>query len=158
MKKLRNKKNDFTKILITGAGSGLGKFASIALAELGFHIFANVEYESEIEDFQKIIISKSLKIDVFCFNILDENARKMISSFDVDILICNAAIGDSGSVAEVSVDRIRKVFDTNAFAHLDCIQLALENMILKKKAGRIIILSSLVRSYSYAFSFSLLCF
>ncbi|MCI9177380.1 MAG: SDR family NAD(P)-dependent oxidoreductase [Clostridia bacterium] len=92
VKNLRNKKNDFTRILITGAGSGLGKCASIALAELGYHVFASVEFPQEIEDLQKIIISKKLKIEVFCLNILDENDRKMISDFDIDILICNAAV------------------------------------------------------------------
>lgn len=154
---MRNKKNDFTKILITGAGSGLGKFASITLAKRGYHVFACVKYEEEIAFFEKMIIKEGLKIEVFCLNILEENNRKMISDFDVDILVCNAAIGDSGSVAEVPIDRIRKVFDTNVFAHLDCIQLALENMIYKKKAGRIIIVSSLFRPYSYAVSFALLC-
>lgn len=144
MKNLKNRKNDFTNILITGCGSGLGKSSAIALAKLGYHVFASVEFMQEIEDFQKIIILENLNIDVFCLNILDENARKMISNFDIDILVCNAAIGNSGSVAEFSVDDVRKVFDTNVFAHLECIQIALEDMICKKKAGRIIILSSLV--------------
>lgn len=156
MKKLRNKKNDFTKILITGAGSGLGKFASIALARRGYHVFASVKNIEEIAFFEKIIISEGLKINSFCLNILDENNRKMISDLDIDILICNSAIGNSGSVAEIDIDKIRKVFDTNVFAHLECIQIALQNMINNKKAGRIIILSSLVRTYSYAFSFALL--
>ncbi len=154
---MRNKKNDFTKILITGAGTGFGKLAAIALASSGFHVLATVKNKDEIAFFEKMVISKGLKIDSFCLNILDENDRKMISDFDVDILVCNGAIGDSGSVAEVSVDKIRKVFDTNVFAHLDCIQIALKNMIEKKRAGRIIIVSSLVRSYSHAISFSLLC-
>ena len=96
--------------------------------------FAEMEFMQEIEDFQKIIILENLNIDVFCLNILDENARKMISNFDIDILVCNAAIGNSGSVAEFSVDDVRKVFDTNVFAHLECIQIALEDMICKKKA------------------------
>lgn len=144
MKKLRNKKNDFTKILITGAGSGLGKFASIALARRGFHVLASVKNECEIAFFEKMIILEDLKIDAFCLNILDENHRKMISNLEFDILVCNAAIGDSGSVAEISIDKIRKVFNTNVFAHLECIQLAIKNMIEHKKAGRIIIVSSLV--------------
>ena len=89
---MKNRKNDFTKILITGAGSGLGKFVSIALAKRGYHVLASVKNEKEIAFFEKMIISEGLKIDNFCLNILDENNRKMISAFDVDILICNAAI------------------------------------------------------------------
>lgn len=154
---MKNKKNDFIKILVTGAGTGLGKFTSIALARRGYHVFASVKNQSEIAFFEKIVILENLKIDSFCLNILDPKDRKIISELDVDILVCNAAIGNSGSVAEISVDKIREVFDTNVFAHLECIQLALKNMIKCKKSGRIIILSSLVRPYSYAFFISLLC-
>lgn len=92
MKKLRNSKNDFTRILITGAGTGLGKFASITLARRGYHVFATVKNQSEIAFFEKIVISENLKIDSFCLNILDPNDRKIISELDIDILVCNGAI------------------------------------------------------------------
>ena len=143
VRNLKNKKNDFLKILITGAGSGLGKQAAIVLSSMGYEIFAGIKFEEEIEDFEKIIVSKKLKIHVFKMDILEKNDQNFISDFAIDILICNAAIGNSGSVAEFSVDSVRKVFDTNVFAHLECIQLAIKSMIERGGKGKIIILSSL---------------
>ena len=157
MRKLRNAKNDFFKIFITGGGSGIGRDVAISLFSMGYEAFVGVKFESEIAFFQKIIIQNPLKFHVFCCDILKENDRKKISELGVDILVCNAAIGDSGSVAEISVENVKKVFDVNVFAHLECIQLVISDMLKKNKKGRIIIVSSLVRSNSASFFISLLC-
>lgn len=143
MRNLKNKKNDFFKIFITGVGSGLGKLAAIALARRGHEVFASVHFSSEIEFFEKIIISENLKIHVFCCDILNLEERNIILNCNVDFLLCNAAIGNSGSVCEVDINKIRKVFDTNVFAHLECIQLFIKDRINRNKDGRVIILSSL---------------
>lgn len=143
VRNLKIKKNDFFKIFITGAGSGLGKIAAIALARRGYEVFAAVHFSSEIDFFEKMIISENLKIHVFCCDILNSNDRNMIIDCDVDFLLCNAAIGNSGSVCEIAINKIREVFDTNVFAHLECIQLFINDRIKKQKDGRVIILSSL---------------
>ena len=36
------------KIFITGAGSGLGKMAALALARRGHTVYASVQYENQI--------------------------------------------------------------------------------------------------------------
>lgn len=157
MRNLRNKKNDFSKIFITGSGSGIGKEVAFSLFSMGYEVFVGVKSESEIAFFQKIIIQNPSNFHVFCCDISKENDRKKISELGVDILVCNAAIGDSGSVAEVPVKKVREVFDINVFAHLECIQLAISDMMKRNKKGRIIIVSSLVRTNSASFSISLLC-
>ena len=103
VRNLKNKKNDFLKILITGAGSGLGKQVAIVLASMGYEIFAGIKFDEEIEDFKKIIILKKLKIHVFKMDILEKNDRNFISDFAIDILICNAAIGNSGLIIESGI-------------------------------------------------------
>ena len=158
MRNLKNKKNDFLKVFITGGGSGIGKEVVFALFSMGYEVFVGVKFESEIALFQKIIIQNPSKIHVFCCDILNENDRKKISELGVDILVCNAAIGNSGSVAEVSVDKIRQTFDTNVFAHLECIQLAISDMMKRMKKGRIIIVSSLARTNPASFFIPLLCY
>lgn len=57
-------------------------------------------------------------------------------------MINNAAIGDSGSASEVSIDKYKTVFETNVFSALELTQAVFDNMI-KKNEGRIIFLSSL---------------
>ncbi len=144
-------------IFITGAGSGLGKSAAILLARRGHKVYASVHYEDQINSIKEIANSENLNIEVFKLDILQKEERELILNYNIDVFISNAAIGDSGSVADVNIERIKNVFETNVFSNLHMIQLALKNMILNKKEGRIIILSSLVRKNSYAFSFSILC-
>ena len=158
MRYLKNKKNDFLKIFITGGGSGIGKEVAFALFSMGYEVFVGVKYESEIALFQKIIIQNPSKIHVLCCDILKENDRKKISELGIDILVCNAAIGNSGSVAEVSIKKIREVFDTNVFAHLECIQLVISDMMERMQKGRIVIVSSLVRTNSPSLFSSILCY
>jgi short-subunit dehydrogenase len=158
VRNLKNKKNDFLKIFITGGGSGIGKEVAFALFSMGYEVFVGVKYESEIALFQKIIIQNPSKIHVLCCDILKENDRKKISELGIDILVCNAAIGNSGSVAEVSIKKIREVFDTNVFAHLECIQLVISDMMERMQKGRIVIVSSLVRTNSPSLFSSILCY
>lgn len=132
------------KIFITGAGSGLGKEASITLARRGHKVYASVQYEAQIEELAQLSKQENLDIHVFKLDILLEKDRKLISNYDIDILICNAAIGDSGSICEIDIDRVKKVFETNIFCNFAFMQLAIKNMIKNKHHGRIIFLSSLV--------------
>lgn len=130
-------------VFITGSGSGLGKNAAVELARRGHTVFASVHYKNEISDLERIAKKENLKLVAFKLDILDEEDRNIILNYPIDVLICNAAVGDSGSVSEVFVDRIEYAFRINVFANLRLVQLALQNMI-EQKHGRIIFLSSLV--------------
>ena len=131
------------KVFITGSGSGLGKQAAICLARRGHTVYASVHYENQIAELEEIASSEHLNLSAFCFDITNKKDRNLIFSYDIDVFIANAAIGDSGSVSEVPVDFIREVFETNVFSNLELIQLVLRRMITQKHVGRIIFLSSL---------------
>lgn len=130
-------------VFITGSGSGLGKNAAIELARRGHTVFASTHYRNETTELEMIAKKENLKLVSFPLDILDESNRNLVLNYPIDVLICNAAVGDSGSVSEVFVDRIEYVFQTNVFANLRFVQLALQNMI-EQKHGRIIFLSSMV--------------
>lgn len=132
------------KVFITGAGSGLGKEAAITLARRGHIVYAAVHYGNQIEDIRKIAENENLQLESFKLDILICKDRELINNYDIDVFIANSAIGDSGSVAEIDVNRIRTVFETNIFCNIETIQLALKNMILNKNTGRIVIISSIV--------------
>ncbi len=132
------------KVFITGAGSGLGKKAAIALARRGHIIYASVHYSSQIESLTEIAKKENLQLHAFKLDVLIPEERNLILNYDIDVFISNAAIGNSGSVADINIEKIEEVFDTNVFGNLHIIQLALKNMISNKKEGRIVILSSLV--------------
>ena len=130
------------KIVITGAGSGLGKIAAIKLAKRGHTVYATTHYEEECIHLNNIAIKENIDLKSFKLDILLEEDTKKLLNIDFDILINNAAIGDSGSVSEISIDRIKNVFETNVFSNIKITQVAIEKFI-KAKGGRIIFLSSL---------------
>lgn len=130
-------------VLITGAGSGLGKEAAIQIARRGHKVLATVHYEEQIEDMRKKAIKEKLDIEVWKLDILQEEDRNTIKDRKIDVYIANAAIGDSGSIAEVPVERIEKVFQTNIFANIKLAQMVVAGMIENGKKGRIVFLASL---------------
>lgn len=103
------------KIFITGAGSGLGKEAAIALAKRGHKVYASVHYKNQIKPIIEIAKAENLNIDVFKLDVLIPEERELILNYDIDVFISNAAIGDSGSVADINIERIENVFNTNVF-------------------------------------------
>lgn len=138
-------------ILITGAGTGLGKEASVALAKRGHKVYATVRYENEIGDLLNIARDNKLDLEAFKLDILNKEDRNKILNYNIDCLICNAAIGDSGSVADIDVNRFREVFETNVFCNIETVQIALTKMINEKRQGRIIFLSSLAGRIPFTF-------
>ncbi len=138
------------KILITGSGSGLGKMAAIKLAQRGHIVYATTKYSNQIEDIKNIAKKENLNITTFKLDILLEEDRNKILDIDFDTLINNAAIGDSGSVTEIRVDRFENVFETNVFSNIKISQIALKKFI-EIGSGKIIFLSSLAGKVSIPF-------
>lgn len=132
------------KVFITGSGSGLGKEAALALARRNHTVYASVHYKNQINSLELYARNEKLNLHPFKLDILRQEERNTISNYDIDVLICNAAIGNSGSVSDIHINKIIDVFNTNVFCNLEIIQIALKNMIKNKKEGRIIIMSSLV--------------
>jgi len=129
-------------ILITGASSGIGKDSAIELARRGHKILATTETESQCVELQTEVARSGLTISVFKLDITDPKDRELIRDHDVDVLINNAAIGESGSLAEIDMDRVRMNFEINVFSTFELAQIALENM-LRKDQGTVLFISSL---------------
>lgn len=134
---------DKKTVLITGSGSGLGKEAVVAIAKRGHRVIATVQYANQIQPLEQIAKEQKLELEVLQLDILKKEDRELVEKYDIDVLIANAAIGDSGSVAEVSIDRIRRVFETNIFANIELVQIVIKQMVERKKIGRVIFLASL---------------
>lgn len=143
-------KNSKKTILITGSGSGLGKEAAISLARRGHKVIATVFYKNQVKELIDIAANEHLDLIAFKLDVRNNSDRALLLSYQFDVLISNAAIGDSGSVADIYVDRIRDVFETNVFSNIELIQIALSKMIFRN-SGRIIILSSMAGRIPFAF-------
>ena len=131
-----------TTVLITGAASGFGHDASLALAHLGYQVLATTETGLQAERLQKEFKRQQLPIQAFKLDVTDAADRDLVSRLAIDILINNAGIGESGPLAEIPLDRVRGNFETNVFGPLALTQLALPGMIARRY-GKIIFISSL---------------
>lgn len=129
-------------ILITGAGSGIGLDTAWALAARGHQVMATTFDEAQAARLRAQAVQRRVALKVFKLDITSAADRRQIESLELDVLINNAGIGESGSLAEVDVDRIRQVFEVNLFATLELTQVALRGMIARRR-GTVLFVSSI---------------
>jgi len=124
-------------VLITGAGSGFGKLAALALAERGHHVIATTETDEQAV----ALAGEAPQLQVERVDITTSDVAKVLN-WDVDVLINNAGAGETGPIADVPINRVRRLFEVNVFGTLSITQVVLKGMVPKKN-GRIIIMSSI---------------
>ncbi len=124
-------------VMITGAGSGFGKGASLALAERGHTVIATTETDEQATALR----AEAPGITVEKLDITTDDVA-MAAEWDLDVLIDNAGAGQTGPMADVPIDRVRRLFDVNVFGTLAVTQAVLPRMVAKG-SGRIVIVSSI---------------
>jgi NAD(P)-dependent dehydrogenase (short-subunit alcohol dehydrogenase family) len=124
-------------VMITGAGSGFGKGASLALAERGHTVIATTETEAQADALR----AEAPQLTVVKVDITTDDVAR-VAEWDLDVLINNAGAGQTGPMADVPIDRVRRLFDVNVFGTLAVTQAVLPRMVAKG-SGRIIIMSSI---------------
>jgi NAD(P)-dependent dehydrogenase (short-subunit alcohol dehydrogenase family) len=124
-------------VMITGAGSGFGRGASLALAERGHTVIATTETEEQAAALR----AEAPQLTVEKLDITTDDVAKA-AGWDLDVLIDNAGAGQTGPMADVPIDRVRRLFDVNVFGTLAVTQAVLPKMVAKG-SGRIIIVSSI---------------
>jgi len=129
-------------ILITGAGTGIGKDTAFALSKRGHRILATTQSDAQAEALKHAAHAQGLQLEVFKLDITVEQDRELLSQHSVDVLINNAALGESGSLAEVDMQRVRHLFEVNLFATLELTQVALKQMI-QRQSGTVLFISSI---------------
>jgi len=130
------------KILITGCKGGIGLDAARRLAGRGHTIYATVHNEGSIESVKAAFGNNATNVTVAKLDVTDAADREKASKWDIDVLINNAAIGDSGPLAEIEIERIRRVLDVNIFGALELTRKFIPRMAERKK-GRIIFIGSI---------------
>ncbi|MCW8827073.1 MAG: SDR family NAD(P)-dependent oxidoreductase [Gammaproteobacteria bacterium] len=129
-------------ILITGARSGIGLDVAKRLLERGHTVFATVHHQSSVVSLQSELAVYGERAIVEKLDILDDEDRLKVQDWDIDILINNAAIGDSGPLSTIPAQRVKDVLETNVVATLQLTQQVLLKM-RERRRGRIIFISSL---------------
>ena len=130
------------KILITGCKGGIGLDTARRLAARGHSIYATVHNEASIESVKVAFGESAAKVTVEKLDVTDAADREKAGRWDIDVLINNAAIGDSGPLAEIDLERIKRVLDVNIFGALELTRKFIPRMA-ERKSGRIIFVGSM---------------
>jgi len=125
-------------VLITGAGSGFGRGAAVALAGRGHKVIATVETDRQAAD----LAAAHPELTVAKLDITNAQDVATVDRWNLDVFIANAGMGQTGPISVIPMERLRAVFEVNVFGTFAVTQrvaLAMRN----KRAGRILIVSSI---------------
>ena len=131
--------------LVTGAGKGLGRACSIALAEAGATVIALSRTQSDLDKLEKDIKKnkgKMIKIqcDVMNYQDLKEQLNKIKI---IDILVNNAGTNIPEPFEKIKQSSMNYLVDLNLKAAFNVAQLVVKKMLKnKKRSGSIINMSS----------------
>jgi short-subunit dehydrogenase len=137
-------------ILISGAGSGIGKDTAFALCRRGHTVIATTETDAQAEILSTESTSQGLSLTILKLDITDEQDRNLLLAHNIDVLINNAGVGQTGPLAEVPMERIRQNFEVNVFGTIALTQIALRQMI-QKGNGTVLVVSSIAGRLPLAF-------
>ncbi len=135
-------------VLITGAGSGIGRETALQFAALGGKIaVVDVNDESATATVNMIEtkggIAKAFYCDVARLDSIEQLADAVEASLGpVDILMNNAGIGAAGLLVDVKMDTWKKVMDINVMGVVNGCHVFVPRMIARGQGGHIINTSS----------------
>ena len=125
------------KVLITGARSGM-IYPVIQRLKRNYFIYVTVHTDSEVKYIKNLYKENNIE----CIKLDITKDLDKLNKLDIDILVCNAAIAESGSLFEIPLEKVKENYNVNVFSNLDLIQKVSKKMI-KKGKGKIVIISSL---------------
>jgi short-subunit dehydrogenase len=129
-------------IAITGAGSGLGRGAALGLVRRGHRVLACVHYPTQVTELRAEAAENGLALQVEKVDLLRASDRDWLGRQEIDVLVNNAALSETGPIAEQPLELVREVFETNVFATLALTQDVARAMVARGR-GRIVFMSSM---------------
>ena len=134
-----NLKNKYA--LVTGAGKGLGKACSIALAEAGATIIALSRTQSDLDNLEKTIKKIKGKIVKLTCDVMDyDDLRYNLDKIKyIDILVNNAGTNIPEPFEKIQQSSMNYLIDLNLKAAFNVAQLVVKKMLKNKKRGGSII-------------------
>ena len=127
--------------LVTGASSGIGQAAALALAAAGFQVIGTSRNTSRVTPREGMTF---LDLDVTSDESVATVVQQVIDRFGrIDVLVNNAGVGSAGAAEESSVAQAQGVFDVNVFGVIRMTKAVLAHM-RARGGGRIINISSVL--------------
>uniref|UniRef100_A0A8C2Q997 Retinol dehydrogenase 8b n=1 Tax=Cyprinus carpio TaxID=7962 RepID=A0A8C2Q997_CYPCA len=146
-------------VLITGCSSGIGLAIAVMLARDEMKRYYVIATMRDLKRKDKLVEAAGdaygktlslLTLDVCS----DESVKQCVDSVKdrhIDILINNAGVGLVGPVEALSLDDMKKVFETNFFGVVRMIKEVMPDM-KRRRSGHIMVISSVLGLHGVAFN------
>ena len=126
-------------ILIVGASSGIGKQTALTFAKNNWKVVACSRNLDKLNKLTKGLLKKKIlpfKLDITDDKKLPADIRNIIKTSGVpDIVFLNAGTNNPNFKGIVSFKETRKLFDTNFFGIIHCIDILLPHLKKKKMSN-----------------------
>ncbi|XP_078043983.1 L-xylulose reductase [Augochlora pura] len=128
------------RILVTGAGKGIGRDLALRLAKFNGQVIALSKTKENLDQLR----AQDSSIQTICVDLLDwEASRKAIQSvLPIDLLVNNAAVAVLQPFLEVTEQDFDLSFGANVKSVVNVTQVVAADMIKRKVAGSIVNVSS----------------
>lgn len=128
------------RILVTGAGQGIGKELALRLSSYNGEVIA---LSKSSENLQKLV-SLDGRIKTICVDLRNwEDTRKAVESIlPIDLLVNNAGVARLTPFLNATPEEFDLIFDVNVKAIMNVSQVVAKDMIERNVAGSIVNVSS----------------
>lgn len=135
-------------VLITGCSTGIGHATALRLVKAGHTVYATARRVESLADLQAAG-AHTLALDVNDEASMTAAVRRVVDEQGaVGVLINNAGYSQSGALETLSMDDLRRQFETNVFGLVRMCQLVLPGM-RAQHWGRIVNISSMGANFTF---------
>lgn len=141
--------NELRRVLVTGAGTGIGRAVALRLARDGF--FTLLHYRKSRDGAQSAldeIIKLGGEGRLISFDVTDEDGTRTALEGEIGAhgalygVVCNAGITDDAAFPMMGSQSWRRVIDTNLNSFYNVLSPVVTPMISARRGGRIVVVSS----------------
>ena len=142
--------NQTKTALVTGASSGIGKETALGLAEKEFHVIAAARRLEKLEE----LAQQNPNITPRQVDLSDPADRQAFCGYlsalpePLAVLVNNAGYSTRGVLEDVSLEKIKRLFEVNLFALIHVTQACIPAM-RRNRSGIIVNVSSIVGKFSF---------
>jgi 3-oxoacyl-[acyl-carrier protein] reductase len=137
------------RVLVTGSSRGIGRAIALRLARDGFDVVVHCRSRrAEADAVRAAIEDLGRTAHVMCFDVADRSACATAIRQDIEThgayygVVCNAGIAADNAFPAMTGDEWDRVVHTNLDAFYNVLHPAIMPMIRRRRAGRIVTLSS----------------
>ncbi|HEX5573434.1 MAG TPA: SDR family NAD(P)-dependent oxidoreductase, partial [Nitrososphaeraceae archaeon] len=130
-------------VLVTGCSSGIGFATCLVLSRNDFMTYGTVRNLSKAKRIQEVINREKLPLKIIQLDVNDNQSIKLAvkkiltESGGIDILINNAGYGMFGPIEDITMEEVKKQFETNFFGTIRLIKSIVP--IMRKQGNGIIV-------------------